>query len=303
MSWFKKLKEGLQRSSEKLTTGIVDIVTKRKLDDDVLEELEELLIQADLGLPMAARVTEHLSKTRFNQEVSDIEIKQVLADKVSEVLQRKAGNLELVNTKPHVILVVGVNGSGKTTTIAKLGKYWQEQGKQVRMVAGDTFRAAAVEQLQAWGRTLDIPVECGAQNSDAASLAYSSYEKAISLGDDVLIIDTAGRLHNKSNLMDELEKIVRVIKKLDDSAPHSCLLVLDATTGQNAHAQVKAFGEIAKINGIIMTKLDGTAKGGVLVSLAESYPYPIYAIGVGEGIDDLRPFQADEFAKQLVGLS
>jgi fused signal recognition particle receptor len=303
MSWFKRLKDGLKKSSTKVTESITAVIKKRKLDDAVLEELEESLIQADLGVSMAAQVCAKLAKTRFNQEVSDDEVKQVLAEEIINVLEPKAKPLTIDSThKPFVILVVGVNGSGKTTTIGKLGKNYQAQGFKVRFVAGDTFRAAAVEQLQEWGQRFNIPVSRGAANSDAAALAYSAIEEAKSAGEDIVLVDTAGRLQNKANLMEELSKIVRVIKKFDPSAPHSCLLVLDATTGQNAHSQVKLFGEIAGLTGLVMTKLDGTARGGVLVSLAKEFDYPIHAIGVGEKADDLQPFSAQDFANQLVGL-
>lgn len=303
MKWFQKLKSGLQRSSNKITEGITAVIKKRKLNQDVLDELEELLISADLGINMAARFTNTLSKNRFNQEITDQEIRQALAEEVVKVLEPVTIPLAIDSHHcPHIILVVGVNGSGKTTTIGKLAKLWQSEGHQVRLVAGDTFRAAAVEQLQQWGKRLNVPVESGALKADAASLAFESIERSKKEKDDVLIIDTAGRLHNKSNLMEELSKILRVIKKVDSSAPHSCLLVLDATTGQNIHSQVEIFAREADINGLIMTKLDGTARGGVLVSIAEKFSYPIHAIGVGEGEDDLQPFQASSFARSLVGL-
>lgn len=299
--WFSKLKSGLQRSSNKLTEGITSIVTKRKLDDAALEELEDLLITADLGVEMAAQVTQALAKSRFNQEVSQDEIRDVLATEIEKVLTPIAKPMVIeASHKPHVILMVGVNGSGKTTTMGKLGKLWQEQGHQVRFVAGDTFRAAAVEQLQTWGERTQIPVVTGAPNCDAAGLIYQALEESKQTGDDILLIDTAGRLQNKSDLMAELSKIARVIKKVDPSAPHSCLLVLDATVGQNAHSQVQIFAQTVDLTGLVMTKLDGTAKGGVLVSLAQKFPYPIHAIGVGEGVDDLRPFSAEEFAKAVV---
>lgn len=302
-SWFGKLKAGLKRSSDKLTDGISAIVTKRKLDDAVIEELEELLISADLGVATASHFTATLAKNRFDQEVTDAEIKEALAQEIKELLAPVAQPLTIDPIhKPHVVLVVGVNGSGKTTTIGKLSKLWRGQGHQVRMVAGDTFRAAAVEQLQQWGQRADVPVEVAPQNSDAASLVYQSLVKSREQGDDVLVIDTAGRLQNKAHLMAELEKVRRVMQKVEATAPHSCILVLDATTGQNAHSQVEIFAQTAQIDGIIMTKLDGTARGGVLVSLAEKFKYPIHAIGVGEGEDDLRPFEAEDFAKSLVGL-
>ncbi len=299
--WFSKLKSGLQRSSSKITEGITSIVSKRKLDDAALEELEELLISADFGVETATHVTQALAKTRFNQEVSQDEIREVLAAEIEKVLAPLAKPLEINKSySPHVILMVGVNGSGKTTTMGKLGKLWKQQGYRVRFVAGDTFRAAAVEQLQKWGDLTNIPVISGAANCDAAGLIFGALEESKSAGDDILLVDTAGRLQNKSYLMQELGKIARVIKKVDPSAPHSCLLVLDATVGQNAHSQVKTFAETVDLTGLVMTKLDGTAKGGVLVSLAQKFPYPIHAVGVGEGIDDLQPFSAQEFAKAVV---
>ncbi len=302
-SWLKRLTEGLKKSSSAISDGITSIIFKRKLDAEVLEELEELLIQTDLGVHVSSKFIQDFANSRFNQEVSDKEIKEALVGVISPILANVAKELVIDrNHKPHVILVVGVNGSGKTTTIGKLAKHWTDQGLKVRLVAADTFRAAAVEQLQSWGSRANVPVELAPAQSDAAGLVYDAMETSIAAGDDVLVIDTAGRLQNKSNLMDELGKIRRVIQKLRPDAPHHCLLVLDATTGQNAHSQVKLFQEAAQIDGLIMTKLDGTAKGGVLVSLADKYKIPIYAIGVGESADDLNPFKADEFARKLVGL-
>ncbi len=299
--WFKRLTSGLHRSSNKISEGITSIILKRKLDEAALEELEELLISADLGVEMAANVTSSLAKTRFNQEVSQEEIRATLAQAITTVLTPIAKPLQIdTSHKPFVILMVGVNGSGKTTTIGKLGKLWQEQGHQVRFVAGDTFRAAAVEQLQKWGERFNIPVTTGAPNTDAAGLIYRALEESKLAKDDILIVDTAGRLQNKAHLMAELSKMGRVIKKVDATAPHSCLLVLDATVGQNAHSQVKAFAEATELTGLVMTKLDGTARGGVLVSLAQKFPYPIHAIGVGEGAEDLRPFVAEDFAQAIV---
>lgn len=302
-SWFKRLTEGLKKSSSAISEGISSIIFKRKLDAEVLEELEELLIRTDLGVHVSSQFVAEISKTRFNQEVSDEEIKQALVDVITPILESVAKELVIDRTlKPHVILVVGVNGSGKTTTIGKLASHWKDQGLQIRLVAADTFRAAAVEQLQTWGRRAGVPVETAPPQADAAGLVYSAYETSISAGDDVLIIDTAGRLQNKSNLMDELSKIRRVLEKIQPDAPHHCLLVLDATTGQNAHSQVQIFQEVAHIDGLIMTKLDGTAKGGVLIGLADKFKVPIYAVGVGESADDLNPFDPGEFARKLVGL-
>lgn len=301
--WLSRLTEGLKKSSNKITEGITSIIMKRKLDEEVLHELEELLIQADLGVHIATEVTLKLAKTRFNQEITDEEVKQALAEVIETILAPVAQELHLhPNHKPHVFLVVGVNGSGKTTTIGKLAKHWHDQGKAVRLVAGDTFRAAAVEQLQRWGERTNVPVESALPKADAAGLAYEALEKSQQAQDDVLIIDTAGRLQNKADLMAELAKIKRVLQKLDATAPHHCLLVLDATTGQNAHSQVELFQQTVAVDGLIMTKLDGTARGGVLVSIADKFKLPIYAVGVGETTDDLRPFNSKDFARKLVGL-
>ncbi|MFP5512426.1 MAG: signal recognition particle-docking protein FtsY [Alphaproteobacteria bacterium] len=302
--WFAKLKEGLSKSSSKLTDGITSIFTKRKLDDEALEELEELLITADLGPATAAKVTAELARTRFGKEVSPEEVKSTLAAEVSKIVTPVAKPLVLDPAlKPHVILVVGVNGTGKTTTIGKLARQFKAEGKNVMLAAGDTFRAAAVSQLKIWGERTGCPVVARDTGADAAGLAYDALERAKAEGVDVLLIDTAGRLQNKTGLMEELRKIVRVIKKLDETAPHTTLLTLDATTGQNAHSQVEIFRDMVNVNGLILTKLDGSARGGVLVSLAEKFKIPVHAIGVGEGVYDLRPFDADAFAKSLMGLS
>ncbi len=302
--WFAKLKEGLSKSSSKLTDGITSIFTKRKLDDEALEELEELLITADLGPATAAKVTAELARTRFGKEVSPEEVKSTLAAEVSRIVTPVAKPLVLDPAlKPHVILVVGVNGTGKTTTIGKLARQFKAEGKSVMLAAGDTFRAAAVSQLKIWGERTGCPVVARDTGADAAGLAYDALERARAEGVDVLLIDTAGRLQNKTGLMEELRKIVRVIKKLDETAPHTTLLTLDATTGQNAHSQVEIFRDMVNVNGLILTKLDGSARGGVLVSLAEKFRIPVHAIGVGEGVYDLRPFDADAFAKSLMGLN
>ncbi|WP_377809820.1 signal recognition particle-docking protein FtsY [Azospirillum sp. A29] len=302
--WFAKLKEGLSKSSSKLTDGITSIFTKRKLDDEALEELEELLITADLGPATAAKVTAELARTRFGKEVSPEEVKTTLAAEVSKIVTPVAKPLVLDPAlKPHVILVVGVNGTGKTTTIGKLARQFKAEGKSVMLAAGDTFRAAAVSQLKIWGERTGCPVVARDTGADAAGLAYDALERAKAEGVDVLLVDTAGRLQNKTGLMEELRKIVRVIKKLDETAPHTTLLTLDATTGQNAHSQVEIFRDMVNVNGLILTKLDGSARGGVLVSLAEKFKIPVHAIGVGEGVYDLRPFDADAFAKSLMGLS
>ena len=301
--WFARLKAGMTRSSERLNAGINTIFNRRRLDDAALLELEELLIASDMGIGIAAEVTEELRRSRFNQEVSPEEVRGALAEEVIRLIEPVMKPLRLdLARKPFVILVVGVNGSGKTTTIAKLAKQYRDAGHDVVLAAGDTFRAAGVEQLQIWGERTGCRVVTRPSGSDAAGLAYEAFEQARADGSDILLIDTAGRLHNKANLMSELQKIVRVLKKVDPQAPHSVLLVLDATTGQNAHAQAEIFREMVGVTGIVMTKLDGTARGGVLVSLAEKYGIPIHAIGVGESAEDLRPFEARAYARSLVGL-
>ena len=301
--WLSRLRAGLSRSSGKLGEGIAGIFTKRKLDDEALEALEELLITSDLGVATAARLTANLAKTRFDKEVAPEEVRGALAEDIAGILAPVAVPLSPAPAhRPHVVLVTGVNGSGKTTTIGKLAAQWQREGKKVRLAAGDTFRAAAIEQLKIWGERTGCPVVATAPGADAAGLAYEALETARREGDDVLLIDTAGRLHNRAELMAELEKVVRVIRKLDPAAPHDCLLVLDATTGQNAHAQVEIFKELVEISGLVITKLDGSARGGVLVALAERFGLPVHAVGVGEGIDDLRSFDARDFARALVGL-
>ena len=301
--WFSRLRAGLSRSSARLNDGINTIFNRRRLDDEALEELEELLISSDMGIGVAGEVAEALRRTRFNQEVSPEEVRTALAEQVIRLVEPVTRPLRIDRARqPFVILVIGVNGSGKTTTIAKLAKQYRDQGLKVVLAAGDTFRAAAVEQLQIWGERTGCAVVARPAGSDAAGLAYDALVQAQSEGADILLIDTAGRLHNKADLMGELQKIVRVIKKVDAAAPHSVLLVLDATTGQNAHAQAEIFREMVGVTGIVMTKLDGTARGGVLVSLAEKYGIPIHAIGVGETADDLRPFEARAYARSLVGL-
>jgi fused signal recognition particle receptor len=301
--WLGRLREGMARSSARLTQGINTIFTRRRLDDEALFELEELLIASDMGVGVSGEVAEALRKTRFNQEVSPEEVRAALAEEVIRLVEPVMKPLRLdLTKKPFVILVVGVNGSGKTTTIAKLAKQYRDDGYAVMLAAGDTFRAAAVEQLQIWGERTGCPVVTRPEGADAAGLAYDAMLESRALGSDILLIDTAGRLQNKANLMAELQKMVRVLKKADPQAPHSVLLVLDATTGQNAHAQAEIFREMVGVTGIVMTKLDGTARGGVLVSLAEKYGIPIHAIGVGETADDLRPFEARAYARSLVGL-
>ncbi|MEB3702871.1 Signal recognition particle receptor FtsY [Candidatus Bealeia paramacronuclearis] len=304
MSWFGRLKAGLQKSTEKITSNITAILTHRKLDQDVLNELEELLITSDLGVQTASELVKSLAKKKFNQNITDEEVRTHFADEIEKILEPYAQSLEINRTqKPFVVLVVGVNGTGKTTTLGKMAKRWKDQGYQLSIVAGDTFRAAAVEQLEAWGKRAGVPVIKGASKSDAAGLVYGALEASQKNGDDILLIDTAGRLHNKSALMDELKKVHRVIQKIDPSAPHATLLVLDATTGQNALTQVEIFKEAVDVSGLIITKLDGTAKGGVVVPIAHQYKLPIHAVGVGEGVEDLNPFSADIFAKNLMGIS
>jgi len=277
-------------------------VVRRALDDAMLEQIEELLIASDMGVDTALRVTANMAEGRFGKRLSTDEIKQVLADEIARVLEPVARPMPLYPKKPQVVLVVGVNGSGKTTTIGKLASQFKAAGKTVVIAAGDTFRAAAVGQLQVWGERAGVPVLTAPEGSDPASLAFDAMTKAEAEGADLLLIDTAGRLQNRKDLMEELSKIVRVIRKKDPEAPHNTLLVLDATTGQNALSQVQTFRELADVTGLVMTKLDGTAKGGVLVALADKFGLPIHAIGVGEQIDDLAPFDPDEFARALTGI-
>jgi fused signal recognition particle receptor len=301
-SWFSRLKEGLSKTSSQLNDGISYIFTKRKLDGDAVEELEELLIRADLGAKASARIVADFSKGRFNKEISPEEVKSELANRIAAVLKPVAIPVDIdAKAKPHVMIVVGVNGNGKTTTIGKMAHLLKQGGWSVMLAAGDTFRAAAVEQLQVWGERTGCEVVTGAAQADPASVVYQAYEHAQKAGADVLLIDTAGRLHNKGNLMAELQKIFKVIKKHNPDAPHSVLQVLDATTGQNALAQVDAFKSMVDVTGLVVTKLDGTAKGGVVVALAEKFQLPIHAIGIGEGVNDLRNFEAEDFAKNLLG--
>ncbi len=301
-SFFSRLKEGLSRSTAKITETITAVFKKRRLDDEALEELEELLISADLGTAAAARIIAGFRRTRFGKEVTDEEIKSALAEEIASILTPVALPLVLDRSlKPHVVLMVGVNGTGKTTTIGKLAQVYRDDGLRVVMAAGDTFRAAAVEQLQVWGHRTGAPVITGKPNADSAGLAFDALARAEADGADVLLIDTAGRLHNKGALMEELRKIIRVLKKKDATAPHSVLLVLDATTGQNAIQQVKVFKEMVDVTGLVVTKLDGSARGGIVVALAETFGLPVHAVGVGEKAGDLRPFDAGEFARGLVG--
>ena len=304
LGFFSRLKEGLTRSTQKLTTGITTAFTRRKLDDAALEELEDLLIGADLGPAAAAHIIAEFRRSKFGKDVTDEEVKQALAEEIAAILAPVALPLEIDRTlRPHVVLVVGVNGTGKTTTIGKLALQYQQQGLRPILVAGDTFRAAAVEQLQVWGSRTGAVVVSGPRNADAAGLAFDALTRARAEGADVLLIDTAGRLHNKAVLMEELAKIIRVLRKQDPAAPHSVLLVLDATTGQNAVEQVRVFSDMVAVTGLVVTKLDGSARGGIVVALAQAFGLPVHAVGVGEQAGDLRPFEAMDFARGLVGAS
>ena len=301
--WFSRLRQGLSRSSTALKDRITQTFTRRRLDAQALEELEEALIAADLGVAVAHEVVAKIAKDRFGREVTDIEIREALAKAVAEELAPHATPLpHRTAYRPQVVLVCGVNGTGKTTTIGKLAHQARAAGLKVVLAACDTFRAAAVEQLEVWGQRNGVPVIRGKEGADPAGLAFTALERARADGADLLLIDTAGRLHNRQALMDELKKLVRVIKKLDPDAPHDTLLVLDATVGQNAHAQVETFKEMVAISGLVVTKLDGTAKGGVVVALARRFGLPVHAVGVGEGIEDLRPFEAEAFARAMLGL-
>jgi fused signal recognition particle receptor len=302
--WFDRLRDGLSRSSRELSTNISGVFTKRKLDEDTLQDLEDVLLRADLGMETAIRITDALSEGRFGRDVSDTDVRTVMASEVEKVLGPVARPLELdLSHKPHVILVVGVNGTGKTTTIGKLAAKLVAGGLKVTLGAGDTFRAAAIEQLKIWGERTGSDVVASKLGADAAGLAWDAFETAKANGSDVLIIDTAGRLQNKAELMAELEKVVRVLGKHDPEAPHTVLQTVDATTGQNAMNQVEIFRNVAGVNGIVMTKLDGTARGGILVAIAAKYRLPVYFIGVGEGVDDLEPFEARDFARAIAGVN
>ena len=301
---FSRLKTGLNRTAGNISNSLTAAFTKRKLDSAALEELEDLLIAADLGPTIAASVSGKLAEDRFDKEICEDEIKSALADVVADILLPVAHPLRIdAENRPHVILVVGVNGTGKTTTIGKIAHNLTSDGKSVVLAAADTFRAAAIDQLQIWGERAGATVVRRDVGADPAAVAYEGLQTAQARNADVLLVDTAGRLQNKSNLMDELAKVARVLDKLDEGAPHDCLLVLDATTGQNVLQQVEVFSKVCNVSGLVMTKLDGTARGGVLVAVAERFSLPVHYIGIGEGIDDLQPFAAREFARAVTGLN
>ena len=300
--WFARLSAGLKRTASALGGAISDLVAKRPLDAATIEGLEEVLIRADLGVAVAARIAAAVAEDRYEKTVTPEEVKQILAGEVEKVLGAAAKPLEIAPKKPSVILVVGVNGSGKTTTIGKLAAKFRREGKSVMLAAGDTFRAAAIDQLKIWGERTRTRVVAREPGADSAALAYEALEAARRDQVDVLMVDTAGRLQNKAALMGELEKIVRVMKKIDPAAPDAVLLVLDATVGQNALSQVEEFTRTAGVTGLVMTKLDGTARGGILVAIAEKFRLPVHFIGVGEGVDDLEPFVARDFAAAIVGV-
>ena len=302
-NWWRRLTDGMRRTSTSLSESVTSLFTRRRLDTATLEGLEDALIRADLGVETAMRITEAVGQGRFNSEIAPDEVKAILAGEVEKVLAPVARPLTVDRgRKPFVILMIGVNGSGKTTTIGKLAAKFRAQGLSVMLAAGDTFRAAAIEQLKVWGERTGAPVLAREQGADAAGLAFDALEEAREKGIDVLLVDTAGRLQNKAGLMAELEKVVRVMKKLDAGAPHAVLLVLDATVGQNAISQVELFRQVAGVTGLVMTKLDGTARGGILVALAAKFGVPVHFIGVGEGVEDLEPFAARDFARAIAGL-
>ena len=303
-TWWRRLRAGLARSSSAIGEGIASIFTKRKLDSAMLDELEDVLVQADLGLATATRIREAVGKGRYDKEISPDEVKEILAAEVERVLTPVALPLTIDESrKPFVILVIGVNGSGKTTTIGKLASKFSAEGRKVTLAEGDTFRAAAIEQLKVWGERAGAPVVARPQGADAAGLAFDAMREALANESDVLIMDTAGRLQNRKELMAELEKVIRVMRKADPAAPHSVLLALDATVGQNALSQVEIFGKVAGVTGLVMTKLDGTARGGILVAIAEKFKLPVHFIGVGEGQADIEPFEARDFARAIAGLA
>lgn len=300
--WFGRMRAGLNRSASKLSDGLSGLFTGKRAAAETIQDLEELLIAADLGPVVAAKLASDLSKIRFDRDSAEQEVRETLVRDITAILEPVAKPLIIDSKlKPHVVLIAGVNGTGKTTTIGKLAKFYSGQNLRVILAAGDTFRAAAIEQLKIWGMRTNTAVIASEPNSDAAALAHDAFVQAQELEADLLLIDTAGRLHNKADLMAELQKIARVLKKIDPAAPHSVVLVLDATTGQNAINQVETFRSMIDLTGLIVTKLDGSARGGVLVALAEKFKLPVHAIGVGEGVDDLRPFDANQFARALLG--
>jgi fused signal recognition particle receptor len=302
-SWWARLRAGLSRSSSSIGEGLAAIFTKRKLDAAMLEELEEVLIRADLGVATSERIAQAIGEGRYDKDIGVDEVKETLAAEVERVLTPYALPLEIdPGQKPFVILVVGVNGSGKTTTIAKLAGQLHAKGHSVLLAAGDTFRAAAIAQLRIWGDRLGCKVIAREQGSDASALAFDAIKEAQQIGSSVVLMDTAGRLQNRTELMAELDKIIRVMRKVDPGAPHAVLLVLDATVGQNALSQVEIFERVAGVTGLVMTKLDGTARGGILVAIAEKFELPIHFIGVGEGMNDLESFEARDFARAIAGL-
>ncbi len=302
--WFERIKQGLSRTAAPLVSGIGGLLTKKKLDRETLNDIEDLLIMADVGTKTAAALTAELAKEKFDKEVDPEEIRSFFADRIAAKLEPYARELKIdSDKKPFVILMAGVNGAGKTTTIGKLAHQYKKRGLKVRFAAADTFRAAAVEQLKVWGERTGCPVVSRPTGADAAGLVFDALAEARKNNDDVLFIDTAGRLQNKSELMEELQKIIRIIKKQIPDAPHACLQVLDATVGQNAHSQVKIFSEMIPVTGLILTKLDGTAKGGVTIALTDEFKLPVHLIGVGEQITDLQPFKAQDYARSLMGLA
>lgn len=304
LSWFKKLKDGLNKTSENLSEGFKDVFVRKKLDDEMLENLEEVLISSDMGIETALSLTEQLRQEKFEKDITEEEVKSFFAGKIAQKMHPLEKELSFPETSgPKVILMVGVNGSGKTTTTGKLSKQLSDAGHKVMLAAGDTFRAGAVEQLDVWAKRNNLPiVKPHKEGADPASVIFKAYEEAKNAGMEYLIADTAGRLQNRKELMDELEKVIRVLKKQDETAPHATLLVLDATVGQNAHMQTEAFKDVAGVTGLIMTKLDSTAKGGVLVALADKHNLPIHFIGIGESVEDLRPFNAEGYANALLGI-
>ena len=301
MSFFAKLKQGLKGTSTKLSEGLKAVFVYKKLNQETLDELYDLLLMSDLGIPVSNRIIQAIKSQKFDKDISPDDVKKIIVEEIEAILTPHVATIKLKKDKPTVILVVGVNGTGKTTTIAKLAHSWKQQKYDVRLAAADTFRAAAVDQLEVWASRLKIPLYKSNEGADPASVAFQAYHQ--SQGADVLLIDTAGRLHNKKYLIYELEKISRVLKKIDPKLPHEVIIVLDATTGQNALRQVNVFSKTIPLTGLILTKLDGTAKGGILVALAEQYKLPVYAIGVGEGFNDMQAFDAREFAKSLIGLA